>query len=263
MADVLIAPVRAGGAWRFKHALIREVVYGALPAHDRMRLHRAAAETLQELHRLDADPPLASLAHHFIEAVPLVDGAVAIDHSRRAAEQATAQAAHEEAVRLYSRALSVATERDRLRVRLLIELGESATRAGDVRAARTANLEAADLAERLGLVEELARAAVGYGGRFVWLRAGTDPVLIPLLERALAALGEEDSVLRVRLLSRLAGALRIEAAMERRGARSAMKPWRWRGGSPIRWLEPMPCSHDTSRSQGLTHSRSLICSSRR
>jgi predicted ATPase len=163
-AEVLFTPARAGGAWRFKHALIREVLYRALPAHERMRLHRDAAATLQDLHRTDPDPPLASLAHHFIEAVPMVDSSVAVDHARRAAAQATAQAAHEESVRLYSRALTVATDRDALRVQILIELGEAATRAGDVRAAQKADLEAADLAEKLGQVEEPARAAGGYGG---------------------------------------------------------------------------------------------------
>ena len=63
--------------------------------------------------------------------------------------------------------------------------------------------------------EQLARAALGYGGRFVWFRAGSDRRLIPLLEGALEALPRENP-LRARLLARLAGALRDQPAAERR-----------------------------------------------
>ena len=215
-ADVLIAPIRARGPWRFKHALIREVLYSALPAGERQRLHLAVADVLEALHRDDPDPPYAVLAHHLVEAVPTADPGRTIDYSRRAAQQATEQAAHEEAMRLYRRALSIAPERDSTRVDLLIGLGEAAARAGDVSASRAAHLEAADLAEKLGLVESLALAAVGYGGRFGWLRAGSDRVLVPLLERALEALPDDDSRFRARLLARLSGALRSDRSMERR-----------------------------------------------
>ncbi len=62
------------------------------------------------------------------------------------------------------------------------------------------------MARQLGEREQLARAALGYGGRFVWMRAGTDAKIIPLLREALTLLSEDDSELRVRLLARLAGA---------------------------------------------------------
>jgi tetratricopeptide (TPR) repeat protein len=62
----------------------------------------------------------------------------------------------------------------------------------------------------------LARAALGYGGRIVWGRAGDDERLVPLLEEALDALGDEDPGLRAKLLARLAGALRDEHSRERR-----------------------------------------------
>jgi predicted ATPase len=219
-ADVLLAPVRAAGAWRFKHALVREVVYSSLPAAERMRLHLEVAEVLEELHRDDPDPPHAVIAHHYVEAVPTAEPRRGVDHSRRAAQQATEQAAHEEAMRLYRQALSITEGRDTIRVDLLIGLGEAAARAGDQVASRAAHLQAADLAEKLGLIEGLATAAVGYGGRFGWLRAGADPVLVPLLERALRALPGSDSRFRVRLLARLAGALRGDSSMDRRIRRS-------------------------------------------
>jgi tetratricopeptide (TPR) repeat protein len=70
---------------------------------------------------------------------------------------------------------------------------------------------AATIARRTGDAEHLARAALGYGGRFVWARAGDDASVIPLLQDALVALGGEDDRLRVRLLPRLACAWRGSA----------------------------------------------------
>ena len=66
------------------------------------------------------------------------------------------------------------------------------------------------IAERMGLADELARAAIAYGGTAIWLRAGDDADLIPFLERALQARADQEDALRVRLLGRLAGALRGE-----------------------------------------------------
>jgi tetratricopeptide (TPR) repeat protein len=70
--------------------------------------------------------------------------------------------------------------------------------------ARETFLTAAELARRDGSAEHLARAALGYGGRFVWSRAWGDPHLVSLLEEALALLDDAESDLRVRLLTRLA-----------------------------------------------------------
>jgi tetratricopeptide (TPR) repeat protein len=57
------------------------------------------------------------------------------------------------------------------------------------------------------MAEGLARAALGFGGRFLWL-PDNDPRFLPLFEEALAALGEGDAWLRARLLARLACATR-------------------------------------------------------
>ena len=78
-------------------------------------------------------------------------------------------------------------------------------RQGDIAASKETFVRAADTARAAGLPEHLARAALGYGGRFVWARAWGDERLVPLLEEALAALPAEDGELRARLLARLAG----------------------------------------------------------
>src|SRR5205814_279131 len=83
------------------------------------------------------------------------------------------------------------------------------------------------------LAPELARAAAGYAGRIVFSRAGADERVVPLLEEAIAGLGEHEVELRVRLLARLAGALRDEHSRAHRDAlsREAVALAR-RAGSP-------------------------------
>ena len=66
-----------------------------------------------------------------------------------------------------------------------------------------------------------ARAALGYGGRFAWVRAGADTVLVELLTDALEAIGPTDSSLRAQLLSRIAGARRSEPDPALRRAEAA------------------------------------------
>jgi hypothetical protein len=121
-------------------------------------------------------------------------------------------------VRLYRMSLGALDFResgdDPARCDLLLALGEALARAGEHAAAKTTFLEAAGIAKRLRLPERLSHAAVGYGGRIVWTRAGSDPHVFPLLEDALAALPEDESPTRVRLMSRLACARRSDPDRE-------------------------------------------------
>ena len=196
---------------RFAHALIRDTLYEELGAPERIGLHRRAGEALEAIHADDPEPHLAELALHFFEAAKDGDADEAVEYARRAGDRAASLLAYEEAVRLYGMALEglrVLGPVDGARCDVLLALGDVQARAGDQSAARETFLEAADLATELDLPEHLARAAIGYGGRFVWARAASDERLIPLLEAALAASDEGDSVLRARLLARLSGALR-------------------------------------------------------
>jgi class 3 adenylate cyclase/tetratricopeptide (TPR) repeat protein len=211
------------GRLRFSHALIRDALYDELTTPRRIRHHRRVAEALERLHRDEPGPHLAELAHHFFEAAPGGDVGNAIDYARRAAEHALALLAFEEAARLYRMALRALELRQPVEERsghdLLVALGEAQARAGESSAAKQAFLEAADIARRVGDAETLARAALGYGGRFVWEASRDDPHLVPLLEAALAALPDADSPLRARLLARLAaGPLRDAVDREPRCA---------------------------------------------
>ena len=215
-AHVLLEPRTPGGTWRFAHALIRDVLYASLPPSVRQDLHLRIAQALEA--RSASEPPLAELAHHYVLAGSAAPPGVAIDFATRAADRATSVHAYEEAARLFGLGLQAGGLDESDRCTLLLRLGESATRAGDQATYKVAFWEAAQIAQRLGLDERFAQAALGYGGPFHWLRAGDDERLVPLLERALAALDPSDSRLRAGLLGRLAGALRDEWRMDRRSA---------------------------------------------
>lgn len=220
VARLIVEVPGVPGRFRFAHSLIRDTLYEDLDPAERVRLHRVAGEALEALYAPDLESHLPELAYHFFEALPVGETDKAAEYARRAGERAVALVAYEEAVRLFRMAL-VALEQspdEEVRCVLLLDLGDALARAGDSPTARETFLDAAAIATRLTLPELLARAAVGYGGRFVFARAGTDRHLIPLLEQALAALGPDDSPLRVRVLSRLAGALRDQTSMERRAA---------------------------------------------
>jgi len=207
------------GRLRFTHALVRDALYDALPQALRLDLHRHTGEALEEV--VGSDPSrLSEVAHHFFHALPAVDADVAVRYAGEAAAQAGTLLAHEEAARLYETALSaleLRTTPDPVWQRqLLLGLGEALARSGDTPRAQDAFVRAAGLARTTGAAEDLARAALGYGGRIAWFRASGDRLRITLLEEALGALGDEDTPLRARVLARLAGALRDELDPTRR-----------------------------------------------
>jgi DNA-binding SARP family transcriptional activator len=209
----VISEVPGGiGRIRFAHALIRDAAYHRLTRSRRIQLHREVGEALETLYCSDLDPHLAELARHFFEAAAGGDHDMAITYARRAGEQAERMLAYEESARLYRMALAALDSKqppdEPTRCELLLSLGEAQARSGEMASAKETFARAADVAKDLSLPDPLARAAIGYGGRFVWVRAGKDRRLVPLLQDALAALPEDDSVLRVKLLARLAGALR-------------------------------------------------------
>jgi DNA-binding SARP family transcriptional activator len=223
-ARVLTSVPGAPGRLRFAHALIRETLYDQLTTVRRVQLHRRAGEALEHLYGLDPVPHLAELAYHFFEAAPGGDVEKSLDYAERAAERALDLLAYEEAARFYGLALQALELKQPwdpvARCELLLALGESLARAGSTGEAKRAFLAAADLARTSDLPEHFARAALGYGGRFPWLRAGNDSRLVPLLQEAMHELGDAESPLRVRVLARLAGALRDEPALEPRSSLS-------------------------------------------
>jgi DNA-binding SARP family transcriptional activator len=220
MAARIVSDVPGGpGRLRFAHVVIRDTLYDGLTTARRVRLHRLAVDTCEELYGQEPGPHLAALAHHAIAGSDFDKG---LRYAWRAADRALALLAYEEAARLYQTALDAlalsAPADGGKRCELLLALGNAQMRGGDL-AAKETFTRAAEVARMLNAPEQLARAALGYGGTFVWFRAGKDQRLIPLLEDALEALPEL-SPLRARLLARLAGALRGHPEPERRASLS-------------------------------------------
>ena len=212
----------APGRLRFAHALIGDTLYDALPQGQRLELHRRAGEAIEATAGVGVEARLSELAHHFFRALPAVDPDRVVEYARRAGDHAEAVLAHEEAARLYESALQALALRQvpdpALECALLLALGEALARAGEMPKAKDAFLRAAALARIGGNAEDLAAAALGYGGRTVWSRPARDRLIVALLEEALEALDEADTPLRARLLGRLAGAHRDEPDPSRRVA---------------------------------------------
>jgi tetratricopeptide (TPR) repeat protein len=193
----------------FTQALVRETLYSRQSASRRVRLHHRIAQALEALGpRLAATP--AELAYHYVESHHLDREGKAIECCVRAAEQAAAALAYEEAVGYYRRALERLEAPD---AKLLLALAAAEARAGDsearetfVRAAETARLE--------GAAEQLAEAALG--AVTVFPHAGAiDHQGISLLETAREALGDRDSALAAMVLARTSNVLHFAGEFER------------------------------------------------
>lgn len=128
--------------------------------------------------------------------------------------------AHEEAVRHYEMALA-ALEFGELalaerRCDLLLRLGETLWRSGEVERAKEISLQAVGLATTIAAADQLARAALTFAGRLPAFGAVLcDVQVVEILERALQALGEADSPLRAQVLARLGEELMFSEAHHR------------------------------------------------
>jgi DNA-binding SARP family transcriptional activator len=216
---LLVAAAGTPGALRFSHALVRDALYAAIRAPSRRELHRRAAHAIESRYAADLTPHLAALAHHF----HLADDPQAVAYAKQAAQVAADRLAYEEAARLYRLAVELIEHFGGADAAefcdLLLALGDVEARAGDDASAKPTFLRAADIARRSEMAEQLGRAAVGYGGRFVWTKGRGDPHLLALVEEAVSLLPARDSALRARLLARLAAGplvLQGEASRARR-----------------------------------------------
>jgi AAA ATPase domain len=191
----------------FTHALVRQTLYERPIASRRLRLHRRVAVALEVA--LEATPLRvhpAELAHHYFQAREVGGAAKAIVYSLEAAKASQAAHAYEDAAAHYERALAALeiVNRDDAAARcdVLLALGAARWQASEPDP-RSTFVEAVELARRLASPGRLARAALGAGGRF-YAPGAIDEAYIELLEEALRALEPGDSVLRVRVLARLA-----------------------------------------------------------
>jgi hypothetical protein len=209
------------GRYRFTHALMQETLLSELSTTRRVRLHGQVAEALERRWGGRADARAPRLAQHFMESATLTPrhAAKAVRYAKLAAQQAEAQFAWAEAVRLYEQVLTlVSAAEDGLgedEAALLTALGRCARNDGSHRAAWRSLMRAIDQYrardDDLGMAHAtlealqifapperqvaLARAAVeALGGREPYVEA---QLLAPLLlSQAAAQLGpgEEERV---------------------------------------------------------------------
>jgi len=229
--DTLIAALEEGvearvlreagrvGRYAFTHALVRATLYDGLSQLRRARLHGRVGEAIARLRGGDLDPHLPQLAYHFAQAAPVEQPERAIDFALAAARRADRLLAWEEAAQHYRAALRArdlsGAHDDPVRAELLLAQGASEDRAGMEDEARATFEDAMATARVLGDAALFGRAALGFAGQWSVLgRVDTDR--LSLLEEALAALGDEDTPLRARLMARLALELYYSGEPERR-----------------------------------------------
>ena len=221
--------------WRFAHALVQEVLAGDLPALQRARLHGRLGAALEQRVAAGAtgDALVERLAHHFVEAVPVVGAGPARRYSAEAARVARARLAHGEAAEHTRRALQLLdpAEPDAVRTRhgLLTALGNDLLRSGRRTEAHAVTEQAVAVARELSDRKCVAEAAAIWGSVTLWNwrpHGVVDDDMVALLEdllehRDVLADSEEE---RDRLSARLLGTLGVELAFShdlQRGVRHA------------------------------------------
>ena len=251
---------------RFSHDLVRDAVLDVVPGPQRVAMHLAIGEALEEAQLAGRPCPADRLAHHFIEAAPGGEHVVtkAMRYARLAADAASRAWAYEDAASVCERALTVldlaAGGHVAERADLLVRLGESQARVGDTTGARASFEAAASLATRLDDATLLARAALGVGSMGV-TTGMVDRGLVSLIEAALAALPPQDSGLRARLTTRLAMELYYSGSPERSASLSgrAVEMAR-RVGEPATLAEALSGWHFCLRSPSSLDARLAVAS---
>ncbi len=201
-----------GLAYHFAHELVRRALYDRLSRMRRAELHLRVGEALEGSAR--SGRALADLAHHFAAATPFGGAGRGVEYNVLAARAASAGLAFDEAAARLRTALDLGITGLRERADVLLELGDASHRGGKAGAALEAFTAAADIARELGDAPLLARAAIGFE-EACWRPGMADQGAVELLEQAAAALGDDNSELRVGLLAGLARALDFQGGFER------------------------------------------------
>ncbi|HEX8769483.1 MAG TPA: AAA family ATPase, partial [Acidimicrobiales bacterium] len=181
----------------FVHALVCDAIVASIDAPSQVRLHRRAADAIEQHYIHDLRPHLFDIARHWAEAAVEGDAATATAWIERAGQEAMRQLAYEEGARLFCQALQVGGRHldDGARCRLLLAAAEGLGLSADLEGRLDACREAATLARRMGRPELVAAAALVMDPSG-W--SDLDVATRRLCEEALAALSPEPSALRAR-----------------------------------------------------------------
>ena len=222
-ADILLVQgLPPESEYRFKHVLIQDAAYENLLRSRRQFLHRRVGQTIESRFAEIAERQPELIAQHYTAAAMPEQ---AIPYWTKAGERAFARSAYREPLAYFDRALTLARSlpespaRTRQILDLLFLLGETHSRNRNVSEALQTFKEAFELARAVDSPADLARAAVGatVSETFTGARALESH---PLMEAALAALGDAETVERSRLLSQFSYQLWMSGNFERADALS-------------------------------------------
>jgi DNA-binding CsgD family transcriptional regulator len=198
-------------AVRFRHAIAREVVLGAMPSARRAGLHLRVARALEARGGRSA-AHVARVAHHFEAAHVLGHRAEAVRYLRLAAVLAAEGLAHDEAADLYERAAAIDDDRPRADDATLLAARERMLTGAFVRSRALAEPIADDAASAHRL-----RAAVQYEDAN-WRTNVDGGRSVALLRAALDSAGDHDEELQVRALAGLGRALVFDGEDQQGGS---------------------------------------------
>jgi class 3 adenylate cyclase len=215
----LVRPDRSSAAgdeaFRFRHILVRDAAYGALPKEQRADLHARFADWLERIagdRLLEYEEVIAyhlEQAHRYRSELGLGDeltdllGSRAATHLRATGHRALARDDFPAAINLLSRATALLDD-ERERAEVLIALGELETTSGNPQAGRARYLEAEEKAKRVG--DELLRLRAEVERRY-WdqlMDPTTDEDVLVALAQKLDARAIEVDEPRARATAQLA-----------------------------------------------------------
>jgi hypothetical protein len=195
----LVRALSYGTRYAFVHDLVREAIYGELPAMERAAIHQRAAADLADG---DDEFRVAARAHHALAALPLGDPADAVALACAAGDRARDRLAFEAAARWYRRACDAASADSAIgpavTAELLVAEGSALRSVGSPRAEDVLDeaARAADAMHDAGLLKRVVVTwTYRHGGASVFGAA-----LRPWLDRALQAPPDPDLALQARLV---------------------------------------------------------------
>ncbi len=183
--------------FRFSHQLVPSAVLESMSGARLVRLHARIAEVIES----HGGPGLA-VAHHLLEAFPVLNSEDVLNSVRSTADAAVAEHQYDAAAELLRRCAQLSIGA-RERAEMLISLGRALNMAGRQPEALEPFEHATKSARQNGWPDILVAAAVGRWGNSPF-RASQDRTVIPLIDEALGVADQVEPARKARLLAKRA-----------------------------------------------------------
>lgn len=201
--------------FRFSHQLVPAAILESMSGARLVRLHARLAEVIRE-----HAGPGTSVAHHLLEAFPVLEAEDVLRRVRATADGALTEHQYDTAAELLRRCSELPLP-PRQQAEVLAKLGQAYNAAGRQPEALTPFERTAEVARVNGWHDLLIEAALGRWGESPF-RASQDRSVIPLLDEALSLVDATDSVTRARLLAKRAAFTLFTADLAERDEQSSL-----------------------------------------